>query len=317
MGKTKSSNRPALSLFFADPGMVSFFRSSRQHLFQHKDKLTDIPTPKVDSEGLLALRVIVDVIFPNQDIVNLFRPSLVQALQVDLASGASNLRFSLDELVYFQLAIILMRLASDYIGACELFETYKDGFTRTTPRVLAFNPITNEISWDAVREQMKQILEEGFPQRYEEVAITKSEHYRESKLANEALIIAMMLVDQNLHNVATPDGLAFERECEELLHGAEYVVQRTPMSGDFGVDLLARKNGLTYAIQCKYYAIPVGVSAVQEAAAGRLHYMADCAVVVAHAGFTTQARRLAESNSVLLIGKQQLVGLQDLARPLL
>jgi Restriction endonuclease len=313
----KTGHSAALSLFFADSNMVSFFKSSRQRLFQDKAKFTNIPTPKINSEGLQSLRDLVAVAFPNQDIFTLFPPSLVKALQAQLASDAPNFPLSPDELAYFQLAIILMRLASDYIDAWELLELHKEGFTKVTPRVLSFNPITNEISWDAVREHMEQVLEESFPQRYREMAITKSEHYRDSKLANEALTIAMTLFDQKFQAVATSDGLAFEHECEDLLHDAEYVVQRTPLSGDFGVDLLARKNGLTYAIQCKCYGIPVGVSAVQEAAAGRSHYMADCAVVVADSGFTNQARRLAESNAVLLIGKIQLRDLQDLARPLL
>src|SRR5262249_40520131 len=152
------------------------------------------------------------------------------------------------------------------------------------------------ISWDKVRNQMEEILAEGFQQRYEEMAINISEHFRDSRLANEALIIGMMLSDQSNPEPIPSDGLEFERECEELLRDVEFTVERTPMSGDFGVDLLARKNGLTYAIQCKCYGIPVGISAVQEAAAGRLQYMADYAVVVADSGFTTQARRLAESN---------------------
>jgi restriction system protein len=83
------------------------------------------------------------------------------------------------------------------------------------------------------------------------------------------------------------------------------------------LDLLTRKNGLTYAIQCKFYSTPVGVGAVQEVAAGLVHYVADCAVVVALSGFTTAARRLAESTSVLLIGSGQLSNMEELALPLI
>jgi hypothetical protein len=114
-----------------------------------------------------------------------------------------------------------------------------------------------------------KFLGDAFRQRYDEMAITHTEYFRDSRLANEALMIGMALIDQNKVKVETPDGLAFEQECEGLLQLAGYFVERTPMSGDFGVDLLARKNGLTYAIQCKYYGVPVGISAVQEAAAGR------------------------------------------------
>ncbi len=45
-------------------------------------------------------------------------------------------------------------------------------------------------------------------------------------------------------------------------------VEVTRGSGDYGVDVLAEKEGVTYAVQCKRYDGPVGVKAVQEAYAG-------------------------------------------------
>jgi len=164
---------------------------------------------------------------------------------------------------------------------------------------------------------MEGLLEEGFRQRYDEMAITVSPQFRDSRLANEALMIGMMLIDRRESQSHSPARVAFESECEATLQGAGFTIERTPISGDFGVDLLARKNGLTYAMQCKCYSVPVGVSAVQEAAAGRLHYTADCAVVVANSGFTNQARRLAELNAVLLIGPPQLAELEHLSQTLL
>lgn len=322
MSKKKDSDNPVHSLFIADPNMVRFFRDSQQHLFQHKDRLANFTAPTLDADGALELRATMTTIFPDQEIVALFQPAQVQALRLYLESTnrlymESKSQMSLQDLVFFQLAIILMRLASDYINACDLFELHKDGFRKAYPRVLEFNAITNAVSWEKVRKQMEQVLEDAFRQRYEEMAMTHTTFYSDSRLANEALTIGMFLADQNKTQPDIPNGLAFEQECEGLLKEAGYVVERTSISGDFGIDLVARRNGLTYAIQCKYYGTPVGVSAVQEATAGRLHYLADCAVVVARSGFTMQARRLAESNSVLLIGSSQLAGLQDLAHALL
>jgi hypothetical protein len=317
MEKKKQSDNPALSLFIADPAIARFLRNAEQHLLNYRDELTDILTPTLDVAGLNALRESMASLFPEQDVVGLFRPSKVLALRGPLTSEAAALALSVDDLVYFQLALILKRLASDYLSALDLFEAHREGFKRAYPRVLAFNPLTNAISWEAVRTQMKSLLEEGFRERYDEMAITVTDHFRETRLANEALMIGMMLIDSGSPGTDSPDGLAFESECESALRAANFTVERTPISGDFGVDLLARKSGLTYAVQCKCYNVPVGISAVQEAAAGRLHYSADCAIVVASSGFTTQARRLAESNSVLLIGPAQLAGLEDLSRNLL
>src|SRR5438552_7161783 len=120
---------------------------------------------------------------------------------------------------------------------------YSIGLTRVRSHL---NPVTHEVSWNKVRAQMKELLEEGFQQRYDEMAVEVSQHFRDSRLANEALMIGMMLIGQNIDEVALPDGLDFERQCGEVLKSVGFHVDTTPISSDFGVDLLARKNGLTY-----------------------------------------------------------------------
>jgi len=72
-------------------------------------------------------------IFPEQDVVARFRPVKVQALRTHLASEAGDLHLSVDDLVYLQLALILMQLASDYLSALDLFEGHREGFTRLIP----------------------------------------------------------------------------------------------------------------------------------------------------------------------------------------
>ena len=69
------------------------------------------------------------------------------------------------------------------------------------------------------------------------------------------------------------EGHEFEHYCGELLKKCGFQeVQVTRGSGDYGVDILAEKDGVTYAVQCKCYNAPVGVKAVQEAYAGRDYY---------------------------------------------
>lgn len=72
------------------------------------------------------------------------------------------------------------------------------------------------------------------------------------------------------------EGHDFEYFCADLLedHGFKSV-EVTRGSGDYGVDVLAEKEGVTYAVQCKRYDGPVGVKAVQEAYAGRDYYDPD------------------------------------------
>lgn len=77
-------------------------------------------------------------------------------------------------------------------------------------------------------------------------------------------------------------------------------VELTSVSGDQGVDILARRAGKRYAIQCKNYDDAVGNFAVQEAFAGCEYYECDVAVVICPGTYTRAAKELAESTGVLL-----------------
>ena len=97
------------------------------------------------------------------------------------------------------------------------------------------------------------------------------------------------------------EGHEFEYFCAELLQEHGFCdVRVTKGSGDYGVDILAEKDGVSYAVQCKAYASPVGVKAVQEAYAGRDYY--DCMVgaVLTNQYFTKPAVEAAKKLKILL-----------------
>lgn len=97
------------------------------------------------------------------------------------------------------------------------------------------------------------------------------------------------------------EGHEFEFFCAELLKKQGFLeVEVTRGSRDYGVDILASKDGVTYAIQCKCYTTPIGVKAIQEAYAGRDYY--DCMVgaVMTNQYFTTPAVEVAKKLKILL-----------------
>lgn len=97
------------------------------------------------------------------------------------------------------------------------------------------------------------------------------------------------------------EGHDFEFFCAELLEKHGFLeVEVTRGSGDFGVDVLAQKDGITYAIQCKRYQSPVGVEAVLRTYGGRDYY--DCMVgaVMTNQYFTAPAVKAAEKLHILL-----------------
>lgn len=104
-----------------------------------------------------------------------------------------------------------------------------------------------------------------------------------------------------IHTLDEIDGHEFEYYCAELLRKRGFIdVSVTKGSGDYGVDVLAEKDGVTYAIQCKAYTSPVGVKAVQEAYAGREFYDRMVGAVLTNQYFTKPAVEAAKKLKILL-----------------
>ena len=97
------------------------------------------------------------------------------------------------------------------------------------------------------------------------------------------------------------EGREFEKFCAQLLERKGFIdVNITKASGDFGVDILAEKEGVTYAIQCKRYADPVGVKAIQEAYSGREYYDRMVGAVLTNQYFTAPAVEAGKKLKILL-----------------
>lgn len=97
------------------------------------------------------------------------------------------------------------------------------------------------------------------------------------------------------------EGHEFEYFCAELLRKKGFIeVEVTKGSGDYGIDILGEKDGVTYAVQCKKYSTPVGVKAIQEAYAGRDYYDRMVGAVMTNQFFTAPAVEAARKLKILL-----------------
>jgi len=99
------------------------------------------------------------------------------------------------------------------------------------------------------------------------------------------------------------DGVEFEGYVAARLGRAGWRVRFTPPVGDYGVDLIAEKDGHSLAVQCKRYGKPVGVAAVQQVVSGARHHGCTRSVVVSNQEFTTAAKQLAQTHGCQLIGR--------------
>ena len=101
-------------------------------------------------------------------------------------------------------------------------------------------------------------------------------------------------------------GTEFEQYLTGLFHQHGYQVELTPISGDYGADLLLSKQGLRIAVQAKCYTGSVGVSAVQEALSGMAYYQCHSAWVITTGTYTTNAVELARKSKVRLLDSTEL-----------
>lgn len=110
-----------------------------------------------------------------------------------------------------------------------------------------------------------------------------------------------------LEKVNNMDGREFELFTGNLFRALGYTnVTVTQSSGDFGADVIAEKDDVRFAIQCKRYSAPVGVSAVQEVMASKSLHDCHVACILTNNSFTPAALELARKNLVVLWGGDKL-----------
>lgn len=112
------------------------------------------------------------------------------------------------------------------------------------------------------------------------------------------------------NDISSIDGMnghEFEYFCADILRKNGFSeVNVTKGSGDQGVDILAVKDGVKYAIQCKNYASALSNTPVQEVNAGKTFYNCHVGVVMTNSTFTQGAEALAQATGVLLWNREVL-----------
>lgn len=129
-------------------------------------------------------------------------------------------------------------------------------------------------------------------------------------LEQKASIIENPTITQFKNPIDAMSGSEFEQWCADLLSRNGFKkVQVTKGSGDQGVDILACKNDIKYAIQCKCYKEKLGNTPVQEVHAGKSMYNCHVGVVMTNSFFTDGAKQLADATGVLLWDRNKILSM--------
>lgn len=110
-----------------------------------------------------------------------------------------------------------------------------------------------------------------------------------------------VFVESELRSMDAMEGHTFEKYCCSLLELIGFAdVSVTRKSGDFGADVLATKNYVSYAIQCKRFRDNVGNEAIQQIYAAKEFYRRDVGIVMTNSYFTKSAEAIAAETDVHL-----------------
>lgn len=118
-----------------------------------------------------------------------------------------------------------------------------------------------------------------------------------------------LLITSGITQIDTFDGFQFEHYLVELFKKYNYKAVRTPDSGDYGADLILKKEKKKIVVQAKRYKNAVGIKAVQEVLGAKAYYKADEAWVVANSKYTKAAIKLAKESNVRLIARDELISM--------
>ena len=118
------------------------------------------------------------------------------------------------------------------------------------------------------------------------------------------LRISKLLSHATTGDIDKIDGTDFEKVIAYLFSKMHFKVKLTPVSGDYGADLIVAKWHIKIAIQCKlYYGHNVGNKAVNEVYGAKSYYGCDEAMVITNSYYTKNAKELATSVNVVLLDR--------------
>lgn len=147
----------------------------------------------------------------------------------------------------------------------------------------------------------------------------KIEHYAKLGLITAIIIVSAIALLRLVHrikrwkinpSIAVVDamsGLEFEKYVARHLRTQGYERVRLTEKYDYGIDIIAVKNGVTWGIQVKRNSGLVKANAVRQAVTALRKYQCDRAMVVTNSEFSRVAIELARCNECVLVDRSELL----------
>ena len=135
----------------------------------------------------------------------------------------------------------------------------------------------------------------------------RQEEERKKRVERHRVYELYQTANQKLAECDSMNGFQFERFCGDLLRNNGFRnVEVTQGSGDYGIDILAEKDEVTYAIQCKCYSSKIGNKVIQEVYSGKAFYNRMVGVIMTNNYFTQSAIDTAKKTKILLWNRDKI-----------
>lgn len=121
-----------------------------------------------------------------------------------------------------------------------------------------------------------------------------------------ARLITKLVRKFTFKDIDRMDGLVFEEYIAALLKQNGYQSVRLTEQYDYGVDIIAEKDGIRWGIQVKRYSGLVKAAAVRQVFTALNIYNCDRAMVITNSTFSVVAQKLAVSTGCVLIDRSKL-----------
>lgn len=130
--------------------------------------------------------------------------------------------------------------------------------------------------------------------------------YAIQQFARMYRFVRRIVTNIKLSDVDAMDGLDFEKFVSNLLEQQGFTNVSLTEQYDFGVDIIATKDGICWGIQVKRYSGLVKAEAVRQVVTGLRVYGCDRGMVITNSTYSRVAVQLAYSNGCELIDRNRL-----------
>lgn len=178
----------------------------------------------------------------------------------------------------------------------DIFSRFNNELTRSE-KVRIDNRITRNLYNVEVETRTRK--EREFIEIQKEVEKIRAEYYELLNGSSEEISVSGR--DLGLFDMTPRE---FEVFSADMLGKMGYVdIELTQYTNDKGVDIIAYKDDVRYAVQCKRYKEPVGSPDMQKFIGAMMHAKADKGLFITTSRFTREAERMAAEHPIELIDR--------------